>query len=184
MRTHGPLPTPIDNLCFASEIFVATISSAVSSDCRREYPKGCEPDSQLTFTLIVDELLAANEEELSSYHLKRLQETGTINVFVRYHRRSPYDIEGGSEKEDEAFMGWPVVDLPPDQQLSDQKINERFVGQKFIFGTRRNPFHKDGSPFDATAWPLRLRPWVDENLPRVVPKHCSRWSSLSIRHDR
>jgi hypothetical protein len=173
LRTHGPLPTPIDRLCFASEIFVATVSGAVSSDCRTKYPKGCEPDSQLSFTLVVDEPLVANEEELSGYRLRRLQRTDTINVTVTYHRKTPYDVEGGSEKEDESFMGWPVVDLPSDQQLSDQKI-EQFVGQKLVFGTRRDPFHHDGAPFRAAAWPLRLRPWVDQNLPSVALKQCSR----------
>jgi hypothetical protein len=175
-RTAGPLPTAIERLCFASEVFVATVSSAVSSDCRLKYPTSswCEPRDQLTLTLIVDEPLITNEEELSEYRLIPLRQTDTINVFIKYHRKSPYYVEGGSEREDESFMGRPMVDLPPDQRLSDQQINEQFVGQKFIFGTRRYLFHKDGSPFAAYAWPLRLRPWAEENLPTVALRHCSR----------
>jgi hypothetical protein len=171
-RIGAHYPTPLDRLCFPTEVFVAHILSASLADCRLRVPNPptCDPKDELTFRLRVDETLGANEQELVQLRIRVVRPDESIDVVTKLFNSLPTDTEGRYPPQDE--FGTLKVDLPTGEPLSDQEISRLFVGQQFIFGIRPNPFDKTRLP-SATVWTMRLRQWVEDNL-RNSAGTCSR----------
>jgi hypothetical protein len=153
----------LGKFCFQSEIFVAQIMSASPADCRSEAPHlpTCNSKDDLTFRLRVDEMLGANEQELTKLRVELVQPGESIDVVTRLFNSRPTDPEGQFPPEDE--FGILKVDPPTGAPLSDQEISRLFIGQRFIFGIRPNPFDKTHLP-SATVWTMKMREWVEDNL--------------------
>jgi hypothetical protein len=165
----GYLLSSIGKLCSPSEIFVAQIVSASLADCRLKdsYLPTCDPKGELMFRLRVEETLAANERELAERRVKLVRPSESIDVVTKLFNSRPTDPDGRFPPEDE--YGILRVDPPTGEPLSDQEISRLFIGQRFIFGIRPNPFDKTTPP-SATVWTMRTRQWVEENL-----QTCSRF---------
>jgi hypothetical protein len=179
MRIGAHFPTALDRLCFPAEIFSAEILSASLADCQLKGPGlspldptalTCDPKSDLTFRIRVVETIGANEQELAKLRVKLVQPSDSIDVVTKLFNSRPTDPEGEFPPQDE--FGILKVDPPTGEPLSDQEMSRLFVGQKFIFGIKPNPFDKTHLPSTA-VWTMRQRDWVEDNL-RNSMGTCSR----------
>ena len=162
-RIGGHFSTPIDRLCFPTEIFVAEILRTSLTDCRLKYPTVpiCDPKDELTLRIRVDETLAANEQELARLHVRVAQPNDCVDVVTKLYNSRPTDIGGQFPPKDE--FDTLKVDPPTGARPSDQQISDLFIGQRFIFGIRPHPFDKARPP-SATVWTMKLRQWVEDIL--------------------
>ncbi len=191
VRIGAVYPSAFDRVCFPTEIFIAEVLSASPADCELRDPSvslrnftglTCDPKNDLTFRIRVDETLALNSQELELSKLRPVRPDDDIDVFINVFNRLPTDVGGEFPPEDE--FGLLKIDPPTAEPLSAQQISDRFVGQKFIFGIRPNPYDRTHIPV-AIVWTMKLHQWVADSLRNAedhLPDSVNRCSRL-VRKD-
>jgi hypothetical protein len=99
-RIGGHFSTPIDRLCFPTEIFVAEILRTSLTDYRLNDPTVpiCDPKDELTLRIRVDEMIAANEQELARLHVRVAQPNDSIDVVTKLYNSRPTDMGANSRQ--------------------------------------------------------------------------------------
>jgi hypothetical protein len=156
---------PEDILCHASQVVVAQVLGGKLTDCRLQHPKAlsCYPKNVLHFSIRVDEILGSTFEA-NSEPTRRLPRSGDIvEIDTEIYNEAPSSA-GGTDNFPSEEYGRLKVRPGTGRPLTDQEILDQFVGKSFVFGIQQTLW--------ASAWPTRLREWIDNTLRRSDGRSC------------